>query len=288
MFNVVDHLFHFLWGKTGKKVVLSDIVVLIRGAGEMASGVAWRLHQCGFRIILTEKSQPMAVRRKVSFCEAVFEKHMIVEGVEAQLIETPDERHPIWAERKIPILVDPDCDSKHVICPNVLVDAILAKKNIGTSLTDAPLVIALGPGFEVEKDAHFVVETMRGHNLGRLLTSGHAQPDTGLPGSVHGITTDRVLRAPENGRFQGALSIGDLVKKGDIAGTIAGKPVKAQIDGVLRGLIHDGVDVPKGLKIGDIDPRGIIKDCYTISDKARAIGGAVLEGILRIHLKNAK
>jgi xanthine dehydrogenase accessory factor len=268
--------------------VLSDIVVLIRGGGEMASGVAWRLYQCGFRIILTEKHQPMAVRRKVSFCEAVYEKQTIVEGVEAQKIETPKDRFQIWAERKIPLIVDPDCKSKHTIGPNVLVDAILAKKNVGTSLIDAPLVIALGPGFEAGGDAHFVVETKRGHNLGRLLTSGQAEPDTGVPGSVHGIATDRVLRSPGNGPFQSALVIGDHVKKGDVVGTVAGEPVTAKIDGVLRGLIHDGVDVIGGLKIGDIDPRGISKDCYTISDKARAIGGAVLEGILRIHLKNAK
>jgi xanthine dehydrogenase accessory factor len=268
--------------------VLSDIVVLIRGGGEMASGVAWRLYQCGFRIILTEKHQPMAVRRKVSFCEAVYEKQTIVEEVVAQKIETPKDRFQIWAERKIPLIVDPDCKSKHTIGPNVLVDAILAKKNVGTSLIDAPLVIALGPGFEAGGDAHFVVETKRGHNLGRLLTSGQAEPDTGVPGSVHGIATDRVLRSPGNGPFQSALVIGDHVKKGDVVGTVAGEPVTAKIDGVLRGLIHDGVDVIGGLKIGDIDPRGISKDCYTISDKARAIGGAVLEGILRIHLKNAK
>lgn len=268
--------------------MLSDIVVLIRGAGEMASGVAWRLHQCGFRIILTEKSHPMAVRRKVSFCEAVYENHMIVEGVEAQLIKALDERFPIWDERKIPLIVDPDCESKHKIGPNVLVDAILAKKNVGTSLNDAPLVIALGPGFEADQDVHFVVETMRGHNLGRLLTSGQAEPDTGEPGSVQGITTDRVLRSPTNGPFKGAFTIGDHVKKGDVVGIVSGEPVRAKIDGVLRGLIHDGVDVVEGLKIGDIDPRGIMEDCFTISDKARAIGGAVVEGILRIHLKDAK
>ena len=271
--------------KQGKTAVLPDIVMLIRGGGEMASGVAWRLYQCGFRMVLTETDQPMAVRRKVSFCEAVYEKQMIVEGVEAQLIKTPDDRFRVWAERKIPLIVDPDCESKHTIGPNVLVDAILAKKNVGTSLLDAPLVIGLGPGFEVGRDAHFVVETMRGHNLGRLLTYGQAEPDTGVPGSVQGITKDRVLRSPGNGPFQSAHVIGDHVKKEDIVGTVAGKPVRAKIDGVLRGLIHDGVDVVGGLKIGDIDPRDIIKDCYTISDKARAIGGAVLEGVLRWYIR---
>jgi xanthine dehydrogenase accessory factor len=169
--------------------------------------------------------------------------------------------------------------------PDVLVDAILAKKNLGTSINDAPLVIALGPGFEAEKDAHFVVETNRGHNLGRLLTSGSAEPDTGTPGPVMGITTDRVLRAPSDGIFQNSLDIGDLVKRGDVIGSVGSEPLKASIDGVIRGLIRPGIEVPAGLKIGDIDPRGNKSFCYTISEKARAIGGTVLEGILRIYGK---
>jgi len=264
---------------------LSDITVLMRGAGEMASGVAWRLYQCGFSICLTETDQPLAVRRKVSFCEAVYDGKMIVEGVEALRVKHPDDRFRVWAEGKIPLFLDPDCKSKHAIKPHVLVDAILAKKNKGTSLTDAPLVIALGPGFEAEKDAHLVVETNRGHNLGRLLTSGCAEPDTGVPGSIQGITTDRVLRAPTDGPFQSDLNIGAQVKKEDVVGTVAREPVRAKIDGVLRGLIHDGVEVTGGLKIGDIDPRGIKAYCYTISEKARALGGAVLEGILRCYGK---
>ena len=264
---------------------LSDITVLIKGAGEMASGVAWRLYQCGFSICITETHQPLAVRRKVSFCEAVYDGQMIVEGVEALLIKDPDDRFRVWADGKIPLLLDPDCKSKNVIKPHVLVDAILAKKNKGTSLTDAPLVIAMGPGFEAEKDAHFVVETNRGHNLGRLLTSGRAEPDTGVPGPIQGITTDRVLRAPTAGLFQGSMDIGAQVKQGDVIGTVAGEPVRSKIVGVLRGLIHDSVEVTGGLKIGDIDPRGINDYCYTISEKARALGGAVLEGILRYYGK---
>ena len=265
--------------------MFSDITVLIKGAGEMASGVAWRLYQCGFSIYLTETHQPLAVRRKVSFCEAVNDGQMIVEGVEALLITDPDDRFRVWAAGKIPLFLDPECKSKDAIKPHVLVDAILAKKNIGTSLTDAPLVIAMGPGFEVEKDAHFVVETNRGHNLGRLLTSGHAEPDTGVPGPIQGITTDRVLRAPTAGRFQSSMDIGARVKQEDVIGAVAGEPVRAKIDGVLRGLIHDDVAVTEGLKLGDIDPRGISEYCYTISEKARALGGAVLEGILRRYGK---
>lgn len=262
---------------------LSDITVLIRGGGEMASGVAWRLHQCGFRTFIIETNQPLAVRRKVSFCEAIYDGRMIIEGVEALLIKHPDDRFKLWAEGKIPMLIDPDCKSKQTINPHVLVDAILAKKNIGTSLTDAPLVIALGPGFEAEKDAHFVVETNRGHNLGRLLTSGQAEPNTGMPGSIQGITSDRVLRAPTSGPFQSAMEIGTQVKKGDVVGAVAGEPVRTKIDGLLRGLIHHGVEVTQGLKLGDVDPRGINAYCYTISEKALALGGAVLEGILRCY-----
>jgi xanthine dehydrogenase accessory factor len=264
---------------------MSDITVLMKGAGEMASGVAWRLFQCGFSIILTETHQPLAVRRKVSFCEAVYDGKMIVEGVEALLIKHPDDRFRVWAEGKIPLILDPECESRHAIKPHVLVDAVLAKKNRGTCMTDAPLVIALGPGFEAEKDAHFVVETNRGHNLGRLLTSGTAEPDTGIPGPIQGITTDRVLRAPTDGPFQSSLDIGAQVKQGEVVGTVAGETVRAKIDGVLRGLIHDDVAVKEGLKIGDIDPRGIDAYCYTISEKARALGGAVLEGILRCYGK---
>jgi len=262
---------------------LSDIKILIRGGGEMASGVAWRLYQSGFRIFLTETNRPMAVRRKVSFCDAVYDGQALVEDVEGILIKEADEADQAWDAKKIPLLVDPHCESKAIIRPDVLVDAILAKKNLGTSVSDAPLVIALGPGFEAKKDAHFVVETNRGHNLGRLLTSGTAEPDTGVPGPTMGITTDRVLRAPSDGLFQNTLDIGEFVKKGDGIGFVAEEPLKASIDGVLRGLIRPDIEVTKGLKMGDIDPRGDKSFCYTISEKARAIGGTVLEGILRIY-----
>jgi xanthine dehydrogenase accessory factor len=165
----------------------------------------------------------------------------------------------------------------------VIVDAILAKKNIGTSINDASLVIALGPGFEAGRDAHFVVETNRGHNLGRLLTTGSAEPNTGVPGPVQGITTDRVLRAPADGPWKNKVDIGDLVRKGDILRSVAGIPVEALIDGVLRGMIRPAITVTRGMKIGDIDPRSRREYCYTISEKALAVAGGVLEGILRIY-----
>jgi xanthine dehydrogenase accessory factor len=259
----------------------SSMKVLIRGGGDLASGVAWRLHQCGFKVLITEVARPMAVRRKVSFCEAVYDGQTEVEGVLAVLIEDVPTAYVVWGQGRIPVLVDPQAQAKHVIKPDVMVDAILAKKNLGTARGDAPLVIALGPGFEAGKEAHFVVETNRGHRLGRLLTAGTAEPDTGVPGPVQGITTDRVLRAPTEGPWQTAAHIGDMVRQGDPVGTVAQKPVHALIDGVLRGLIRPGLTVTKGLKIGDIDPRGRKAFCDTISEKALAIGGGVLEGILR-------
>ena len=267
-----------------KRIIhLSEIKVCVKGGGDIASGVVWRLHQCGFSVCITEIQHPMAVRRKVSFCEAVYDGRTVVEGVEALLVNQVDDIYPVWDKNKVPVIVDPDCESRHLIKPDVIIDGILAKKNTGTSINDAPVIIALGPGFVAGRDAHFVVETNRGHYLGRLLTTGSPEPDTGVPGPVQGITTDRVFRAPGDGLWQSTLQIGDPVKKGDVMGAVSGVEVKALIDGVLRGLIRPGINVKKGLKIGDIDPRGIKAHCDTISDKALAIGGGVLEGILRSY-----
>lgn len=266
-----------------RNINVSNIRVAVRGAGDLASGVAWRLYHSGFKVFMTEINQPMAVRRKVAFCEAIYDGSAVVEGVEAKLVRTAEEIAQLWDQNKIPILVDPQCEIRKVIKPAVLVDAILAKKNKGTSTEDAPLVIALGPGFTAGKDAHFVVETNRGHYLGRLLLSGSAEPNTGVPGPVQGISTERVLRAPTAGSWENNAEIGVLVKKGDLVGSVEGIAVNAEIDGVVRGLIHPGVKVSKDLKIGDIDPRGNKDACYTISEKALAIGGGVLEGILRFY-----
>ncbi|MBN2124339.1 MAG: EF2563 family selenium-dependent molybdenum hydroxylase system protein [Deltaproteobacteria bacterium] len=257
------------------------MVVLIRGGGDLASGVAWRLYQSGFRVVITETQRPLAARRMVSFCEAVFEGRMTVEGVTAVLIPQASGAKAVWARGEIPVLVDPECRARNDINPDVMVDAIMAKRNLGTSMEDAPLVIALGPGFEAGMDAHFVVETNRGHYLGRLLSQGAAEPDTGIPGSVLGITKDRVIRAPATGTWKSDREIGQRVKKGDLIGEAGGRPVTAKIDGVLRGLMRPGVPVREGLKIGDIDPRGREEYCFSISEKALAVGGAVLEGILR-------
>jgi xanthine dehydrogenase accessory factor len=262
---------------------MATVKVLVRGGGDLASGVAWRLHQSGFRVVITELPEPLSVRRKVAFSEAVYEGRCAVEGVQAVLVKGPEEAAGVWNQGFIPVLVDPEAACRHSIKPEVIVDAILAKKNLGTSAKDAPLVLALGPGFEAGKDAHFVVETHRGHNLGRLLASGSAAPNTGVPGAVQGITSDRVLRAPASGPWRNAVDIGEMVKKGDVVGTVQGEALYAAIDGVLRGLIRPGITVSKDLKIGDIDPRGKRDFCFTISEKALAIAGGVLEGILRTY-----
>lgn len=260
---------------------LHNLVVLIRGAGEMASGVAWRLQQSHFRVVLTEIPEPLAVRREVSFCEALYEGRKTVEGVEGVRISSPAEAAAIWESRRIPLLIDPDLTRVGVLNPDVLVDAILAKKNSGTRISDAPWVIGLGPGFRAGRDAHLVVETNRGHNLGRLYTEGEAEADTGEPGLIGGYASERVLRAPAAGRLTAIKAIGDPVEAGEPVALVAGQPVPSRIRGILRGLIRDNTSVPARLKIGDVDPRGDRTYCYTISEKARAIGGSVLEGILR-------
>ncbi|MBI5249892.1 MAG: EF2563 family selenium-dependent molybdenum hydroxylase system protein [Desulfomonile tiedjei] len=261
---------------------LSDLKILIRGAGEMATGCACRLHSSGFfRILMTEIDKPLAVRRAVSFCEAVHEQTWTVEGIEAIRIHDVREIFDVWERRVIPVLVDPRASSAKTLKPDILLDAILAKKNEGTTINDAPLVIALGPGFCAGKDAHYVIETDRGHNLGRLMAEGYASPNTGVPGDIAGHSLLRVLRAPADGIFQSDLSIGARVTEGQIIGQAAGKPVKTRLAGILRGLIRPGSPVTLNLKIGDVAPRGDLEYCSTISEKARAIGGTVLEAVLR-------
>jgi xanthine dehydrogenase accessory factor len=262
-------------------VNLSDIRVAVKGGGDIGSGIAWRLHQCGFRVLITEISNPLAVRRKVAFCEAVYDGSSQVEGVACLLVKSTQEISATWEQGKIPLLVDPGFESTRAFRPEVVVDATLAKRNLGTSLSDGPVVIGVGPGFEAGVDVHFVVETNRGHDLGRLLLKGTASPNTGIPGPVMGITTARVLRAPQTGQWVNGLDIGDMVRKGDAVGSVSGAEVKAEIDGVIRGLIRPEVHVSEGLKIGDIDPRGKREYCFTVSEKALAISGGVLEGIFR-------
>lgn len=263
---------------------LDSISILIRGAGEMASGVAVRLSQARFPVVMTERPEPMCVRRTVSFCEAIHAGQMEVEGVQARRIDRPDQVAAVWAERRIALLIDPHLECLDILKPHVLIDATLAKRNLGLSRDLAPLVIGLGPGFNADADCHVVVETNRGHNLGKLIYQGPAEPDTGIPGEIGGETVRRVLRAPTSGVFLSSRDIGDIVQSGDQVAEVEGRPILTEISGVLRGLIRPGTRVSKGLKVGDIDPRGRVDYCFTVSDKARSLGGAVLEAILhRFH-----
>ncbi|MBN1545453.1 MAG: EF2563 family selenium-dependent molybdenum hydroxylase system protein [Syntrophaceae bacterium] len=265
------------------KRLFSDVgntVVLIRGAGEQATGVAHRLFKAGFKLCFTEIAEPLAVRREVSFCEAVYDGEKTVEGVTAKKIDNQTEIAQVWQEGKIPLLVDPENRTLKILKPHVLIDAILAKYNVGTAITDAPLVIGLGPGFTAGKDVHIVIETNRGHDLGRVIFEGEAEPNTGVPGVIAGYGIERVLRASADGIFHNVRAIGDQVEAGDVIAEVEGKPVKTVIAGVVRGLLREGIQVTEGLKAGDVDSRANRQACFTISDKARALGGAALEGIL--------
>ena len=236
---------------------LSDIVIGIKGAGEMASAVAWRLYMANFRnLFMMEAPDPLAVRRRVSFCEAVHDGTQTVENVTGIRAEDADQVQAAWQTWRIPVLVDPQWTMIDRLEPDVVIDAILAKKNLGTNRGEARLVIGLGPGFFAGEDVHLVIETNRGHHLGRIITRGPAAPNTGVPGNIGGYTRQRILRAPTAGRFVSFCDIGDRVKAGEIVGTVEKATVRAEIDGILRGLIRTGTDVSKGLKLGDIDPRG--------------------------------
>lgn len=259
---------------------LKDLIILIKGGGEMASGVAQRLVRSGFRVCITEIAEPLAVRRGVSFCEAVFEGRNEIEGLVGRRVSGRDEILLCWQNGEVPLLIDPGCAIRKVLSPDVLVDAILAKRNTGTALGDAPLVIGLGPGFCAGRDVHFVIETNRGHRLGRVIEAGEAEPDTGIPGDIGGYTWERVLRAPVGGRFLGRKRIGERVEKGEVVAEVEGVLLKATISGVLRGILHDGLTVTPKMKVGDVDPRADRESCLTVSDKARAIAGGVLEAIL--------
>jgi xanthine dehydrogenase accessory factor len=256
-------------------------IVLIKGAGDLATGVAARLYRCGYVIVMTERSNPLMVRRSVSFGEAVYAKQVTVEGILARHASDMRAVHLVLNQGSIPVLVDPQADCLAALQPIALVDAIMAKSNLNTHITDAPCVVALGPGFTAGVDCHAVIETNRGHNLGRVIYFGSAEPNTDQPGGVDGKTGERILRAPVQGVVVGQASIGDRVTEGQTVAQVSGKPVYTQIAGILRGLIHSGTSVPAGTKIGDVDPRAVPAHCQEISDKAYAVAGGVLEAVLR-------
>jgi xanthine dehydrogenase accessory factor len=263
------------------KKSVDELVILIRGAGEIASGVAHRLQRSHFKVCMIEISHPLAVRRAVAFSEAIYEGEKKVEDVRAKFISKPEEIESVWKKGDIPILIDPDGKkTRNFSKPDVLVDAIMAKRNLGTQVNDAPLVIGLGPDFAAGKDVHIVIETNRGHDLGKMILKGTAEPDTGIPGEIGGYMMERLLRTMKKGIFHPQKSIGDRVNKGLVVAVVDDFPVIAKISGVLRGLLREGAEVRKWMKVGDIDPRSKRESCFTISDKARAIGGGVLEAVL--------
>lgn len=254
--------------------------VLIKGAGDIASGIALRLHRCGFDVMMTELAVPTTVRRTVAFSPAVYLGKVMVEDVAGVRCGNLEEAKEALVRGMIPVLVDEQAQICRNWHPDVLVDAILAKKNLGTRITDAAVVIGVGPGFTAGADCHCVVETKRGHYLGRCIWKGSAIPNTGIPGMIGGYGLERLIRASANGIFRGVSAIGDVVTAGQLVGYVDETPVYAQIDGVVRGILQDGVQVFEGMKAGDVDPRCEVSHCFTVSDKASAVAGGVLEGIL--------
>lgn len=264
---------------------MEDINVLVKGGGDLASGVVHRLHRAGMKVVVTELSQPTVIRRAVAFAATMYEDVVEIEGVVGRRVDSL-ERALLSLERaEVPVLADPEGQFVSQWRPEVLVDAIMAKRNLGTKISDAAIVVGLGPGFLAGVDVHAVIETERGHNLGRVILEGSAAPDTGIPGAVMGYTTERVLRAPCGGVFRGEKRIGDEVEAGEVVAYVDDSPVVSGISGVIRGLLADGLAVKTGMKAGDVDPRGVKEHCFTISDKALAIGGGVLEAILYLRRK---
>ena len=306
--------------QSNNQIIKKNLLIICRGAGDLATGIIHRLHRAGHRVIALETDYPAAIRRQVSFCEAVYDGSAVVEGVTARLVpaladaETDTETYSgendtpaahIVSEKwdssaieavleagEVPLLIDQKGESIVLLKPDVVVDAIIAKKNLGTTINMAPLVIGVGPGFTAGQDVHLVIESMRGHNLARIITDGMAQPNTGVPGNIAGFTSERVIHAPAAGYIHDVRKIGDIVQKGDeIARIYPDKesydnalseyvPVNATITGIIRGLIREGYYFRKGFKIADIDPReSELTNCFTISDKARSIAGSVLEAV---------
>ena len=256
------------------------MLVLIKGAGDLATGTAVRLRRAGFDLVMTEVERPTAVRRTVAFSQCMYDGTAAVEGLTARRASGKAEALAALARGEIPVLCDPGAEIRKELPFDGVVDAILAKKNLGTAITDAPIVLALGPGFTAGVDCHGVVETKRGHDLGRLILEGSAIPNTGVPGDIGGYTEERIIRAPADGLFEPLAAIGDQVEEGAPVARVAGSVVCARLTGVVRGMLPAGLAVKQGMKAGDIDPRCEVRHCFTVSDKARAIGGGVLEGLL--------
>lgn len=264
---------------------MKDIIV-VRGGGDIASGVIQKFHRSGFKVIVLEVGNPSFIRRNVCYGEAVYKKEVILEGSKAILTYGLDEVNKVLDKGDIAVVVDPYGEIIKKIEPLAVIDAILAKKNLGTNIHMAPIVVGVGPGFEVGRDVDIVVETMRGHNLGRLVFSGKAKENTGIPGVIEGYGKERVIYSKAEGNIKNIKDIGDIVEKNEVVALVGDIEVRSPLTGVIRGLIKDGYKVTNGFKIGDVDPRkDQQQNCYTISDKARNIGGGALEAVLYLRRK---
>ena len=256
-------------------------IALVRGGGDVASGVIQKLHRSGFRTLVLEIANPSSIRRTVCFSEAIYSGEITIENMVAVFAENKEEINQAWSNDKIPVVVDPQCDYIKVFKPLIVVDASIEKKNTGMNRNLAPITIAVGPGFSAGKDVDVVIESNRGHDLGKLIFEGTAEKNTNIPGNIEGYTWERVFYSPCEGVFKTQCDIGDVVKKGQVIATVNGEKIVSKIDGLLRGILRDNTYVTANLKVGDVDPRiSQIKNCHTISDKARAIGGGVLEAVL--------
>lgn len=265
-----------------------DNLVVVRGGGDLATGSVYKLARCGFDVVIFETAQPTVIRRTVSFAQAIYDGEASVEGLTAVRTNSIEGCRRLLNNNRIPVLIDPESRSIRELKPEVVVDAIIAKRNIGTTIDMAPIVVGLGPGFYAGKDVHAVIETNRGHNLGRVIYEGEAEPDTGKPGSIDGYSTERIVRASASGVITSLSNIGDSVAKGQAIARIEGVPVVSPLSGMLRGMIQTGIIVHESMKIGDVDPRNNRENCYTISDKSRAIAGGVLEAILVLKREFSK
>lgn len=256
-------------------------IVIVRGGGDVASGTIQKLYRSGFRVLVLEVPKPTSIRRYISFSEVVYESEVEIEGIKAIHVRSLSEIENAWSNKKIPVIIDKEGKYIKEIKPRIVVDAIIAKKNLGTTKDMAEITIALGPGFTAGTDVDVVIETTRGHDLGRLIFQGEAKKDTGIPGNIMGYTTERVIYSAFEGVMKNILDIGAVVEKDEVIAYVGECPVKSKISGLLRGILRNGSTVSKGFKIADVDPRISEKlNCYTISDKARNIGGGVLEAVL--------
>lgn len=260
-------------------------MLIVRGGGDLATGTIYRLWNSGYKVLVLESAHPTAIRRKVSVCEAVYEGRVMVEDLICQKVVSLNECEKAWELDIVPLMVDPEAKMIWSLKPEAVVDAIIAKKNLGTTRDMAPITVALGPGFCAGKDVDYCIETKRGHRLGRIIEEGFAAPNTGIPGLIAGFGAERVIHAPLTGRIHLVSDIGDIVEKGQVIAKIDDTDVTASLTGVLRGIIREGFLVKKGMKIADIDPRKEEREnCDTISDKARCISGSVLEIMVRNNI----